>query len=296
MLRALGGVERSLTVVVSIAYEGERGGDSEQRITGEGVSDLRRSLEVLGHRQGPLARALRRPLTIERLGRHPLGNLAIASAAAALGDYGEASMWLGEQLDIDAAVLPATTEPVRREIELVNRGGLGQAAGGPARTLRFVGDQIRSPDLAVAAIEKAEWTLLAPGDLYRSVLATAAVPDLIAALRRTSARVVWIANLEPDRDEPANTTATNHLEALRSHGVRVDALLHDPSSALKVDPAALARYGVESIVHPLRSARRGAVHGPKELRAALDALMEPDAAGRPAAHRDSGRSGAIRRR
>jgi uncharacterized cofD-like protein len=287
-----------LTVIVSIAYEGERGDEPEQRLKGEVVGDLRRSLETLSREPDPLLRALRRPLTIERLGRHPLGNLAIASAAAALGDYGQASLWLGEQLGIEAAVLPATTEPVRREIEWVRRSDHDPAAGAPAlplRTLRFVGERIESPRPAVAAIKQARWALLAPGDIYRSVLATAAVPDIAAALRSTPARVVWIANLEPDPQEPANLTALDHLEIIRSHNVRVDAVLHDPAAALKCDPAELERRGVESVSRPLHSTRSHATHDPKQLRSALADLIEPDPTQGPDGQREAGRSGPIRR-
>jgi uncharacterized cofD-like protein len=298
VLRALGAIKRPLTVVVSIAYEGERGDNPEQRLKGEGVGDLRRSLEALSREPGPLVRALRRPLTIERLGRHPLGNLAIASAAAALGDYGEASTWLGEQLGIEATVLPATTEPVRREIERVPGSGPDEA-GGPGRPLsmlRFVGVAIQSPRQAIAAVEQAELVLLAPGDLYRSVLATAAVPDIAAALRRTSARVVWIANLEPDPDERGNPTAMDHLELIRSHDVRIDAVLHDPSAALTCDPAELERSRVELVSRPLRSTRSRATHDPQKLGSALGALIEAASTrGRAGAH-DAPGSAPIRRR
>jgi len=291
-------MKRPLTVVVSIAYEGERGDEPEQRLKGEGVGDLRHSLEALSREPGPLLRALRRPLTIERLGRHPLGNLAIASAAAALGDYGQASLWLGEQLGIEAAVLPATTEPVRREIERVPRSAPGQPTGGPGpplRMLRFVGDSIESPRPAIVAIKRARWALLAPGDLYRGVLATAAVPDIAAALRGTSASVVWIANLEAEPDEPADLTAMDHLELLRSHGVRVDTVLHDPSAALKCDPAELERRGVELVSRPFRSTEGRATHDPNQLRSALAALIEPVPTWGPASDREAGRSGPTRR-
>ena len=61
-------------------------------------------------------------MTIERLGRQPLGNLMIGSVARAFGDYGTATKWLGEKLGVAGAVLPATTQPVLREIEPAGRG------------------------------------------------------------------------------------------------------------------------------------------------------------------------------
>jgi uncharacterized cofD-like protein len=275
VLSALRGTDIGLTVIVSIADDGERGGDRQQRLTGAGVDELRRSLEALSG-EGALLRAIRRPLTVEQLGRHRLGNLALASAAAAFGDYSRASIWLGEQLGIDGAVLPATIEPTRHETEVVDRGSMFKPARGRrrrVRKLRFAGEPPRSPDAAIAAIEEAAWVLLAPGALYRSVLPTAAVPDLRAALMRTSARVVWIANLEPDPLDASNLTAIEHLLVLRMHGVRVDAVLHDESATLKFDPAELAGNGAESMSRALCSRTDPALHEPEQLRMALSPML-----------------------
>jgi 2-phospho-L-lactate transferase/gluconeogenesis factor (CofD/UPF0052 family) len=244
VLLALRRAGRRLTAIVSIAREADD--DSPPRVTGGEVGDLRRSLEVLGDEEVALLRAIRRPLRVEGLGRHPLGNLALAAAADALGDYGQASIWLGEQLGIDGAVLPATVEPERAE----------------------------SPEDATAAIMQARWVLLAPGALYRSVLSTSAVPDLAAALRSTSARVVWIANLEPDPREAPNLSGIEHLGLLRRHHVRVDVVLYDPSAPLAFDPVELERTGVEPVSRPLHNADDPGVHDPERLRSALVELFD----------------------
>jgi uncharacterized cofD-like protein len=276
VLRALRGEDITPTVIVSIAYEGASGGDAQHRLAGASVDDLRRSLEVLTDEEGALLRAIRRPRSLEGLGRHPLGNLLIASAAAAFDDYSRASAWLGEQLGVAGAVLPATIEPVRREIKPAEEGEAGADAGDPGQgvsRLGFLGDNVKSPDAAVAAINDARWVLLAPGPLYRSVLSSAAVPDLARALKATRARVLWIANLEPDPAEAANLTAIDHLLALRAHGVRVDVVLHDPSATLRFDPSELTSYGVESVPRELRSSANPARHDPERLRSVLRGLI-----------------------
>jgi uncharacterized cofD-like protein len=201
------------------------------------------------------------------MGRHPLGNLVLASVASAFGDYGRASAWLGEQLGISGAVLPATKEPVRVQI-----APIAARSGAPEHKLlrvRFTGDDLESPDAAIAAIQRARWAVLAPGSLYRSVLSTVAVPDLVSALRSTAARVLWIANLAPDPLESPGTGAIDHLLALRLHGIRVDAAMHDPSATLALDPADLSRYEVESLPRKLRSAGDPALHDVTGLRRAL---------------------------
>lgn len=275
VLRAIRGADKHVTVIVSIAHESRRDDDLRERVTGAGVGDLRRSLETLSGEDGALARAIRRPLTVESLGRHPLGDLTLASAASALGDYAQASTWLGEQLGIDGTVLPATIEPVRRQIDLAEQTATVEWSAGSGRAvkrLRFAGERTRSPEAAVAAIANADWVLLAPGALFRDVLATAAVPELAAALSRTPARVVWIANLEPEA-ETADMTATDHLRVLRLHGIRVDLMLYDAAAGLKSDPGELANLGVESISKTLRSVTDSSTHDPEQLRSALAALI-----------------------
>jgi uncharacterized cofD-like protein len=275
-MRALRGDDSRLTVIVSIAHEGQHGADARHRRTGAAVEDLRRSLEAMAGEEGALLRAIKRPLTIERLGRYPLGSLVIAAVAEAFGDYGRASTWLGEQLDIGGAVLPATVEPVQLRIESVAEMSTGASSRGSEHRLsrlRFVGERAESPDAAVAAIEHAQWVVLAPGSLYRSVLATAAVPDLVAALRSTQARVLWIPNLAPDSREAANMIAIDHLLALRLHGIRFDAVMHDPSATLGFDAAELTSYGVESVPRELRHTANPAMHDPEQLRLALRGLI-----------------------
>jgi uncharacterized cofD-like protein len=276
VLKALREEDCRLTVIVSIAYEGQHGGDGRHRLTGAAVEDLRRSLEELTGQEGALLRAIKRPLTVEGLGRHPLGNLVIASVAEAFGDYGRASTWLGEQLGIGGAVLPATVEPVQLEIESSEQVPTAESPGAPEpklSRLRFVGEHAKSPDAAVDAIRHARWVLLAPGSLYRSLLPPAGVPDLVSALKSTPARILWIANLEPDSREAATMTAIDHLLALQLQGIRIDAVMHDPSAALRFDPTELTSYGVQSISRELRGRADPAVHDPGKLRLALRELI-----------------------
>jgi uncharacterized cofD-like protein len=268
VLEALRDQDTDLTVIVSIANDQT----SQELPSPRAVEDLRRSLEALTGEEGALLRAIRRPLTIGRLGEEPLGNLVLGSVASAFGDYGTASKWLGEKLGVAGAVLPATTQPVPREIEPVGEGSTDMS-GHELKRLRFAAEQIETPAAVISAIDEAQWVLLAPGSLYRSVLSTAAVPEVASALSRTAGEVVWIASAAPDSRESADTAGVDHLAALRLHGVRADTVLHDPSAALRFDDAVLASYGVRSVARPLRSRRDGALHDPARLRTALEEMI-----------------------
>jgi uncharacterized cofD-like protein len=276
VLQALRDEASDLTVIVSIAHEVGQVADPGQRVDSRTVEDLRRSLELLTGGEGALLRAIRRPVSIERLERQPLGNLVLGSLAFAFGDYGSASVWLGEQLGIAGAVLPATTQPLPRDIETVQAASTSAASGPPGdwiKRLRLNSEDAQTPAPALAAIKQARWVLLAPGSLYQSVLSTAAVPPVAAALARTRARVLWIANLEAGDRETVNMSAIDHLRAFTSHGVRVDAVLHDPSAQLRFDASELESHGVRSIERVVRGKGDRAVHDPERLRATLRELI-----------------------
>jgi uncharacterized cofD-like protein len=267
VLRALRDEDVSVTAIVGLAEDALPGADPGLQVSGPGVEDLRRSLEALTSEEGALLRAIRRPLSVGPVGRHPLGNLVLASVASAFGDYGRASTWLGEQLGTSGAVIPATKEPVG-----VQTAPVVASAGATERRLRrvrFAGGAVESPDAAINAIQRAQWAVLAPGSLYRSLISTAAVPDLASALSSTAARVLWIANLAPDPLDAPGTVAIDHLLALRLHGIRVDAAMHDPAAAFPLDSAELRRYGVEPLAGTLRSTDDPAVHDVDGLRRAL---------------------------
>jgi uncharacterized cofD-like protein len=281
VLRALSADDVELDVIVTIADDGGSSGALRRRREGPAVGDLRRSLLALTDDEVVLAQAFARPVTINRLGRHPLGNLVIRSVADAFGDLTEATQWLGEQLGIVGRVLPATAEAVSLIADAGDVLLHGESAIGAATQdighLRFSPERPAVPAAVLEAIARAEWVLLAPGSLFTSTLAASAIPDVAAALRSTPARILWIPNLEPDERETAGMTAADHLAAVRRHGVRIDGVLYDPAAKLRFKSERLERRGLVAWPYPLRGEHSG-VHDPRLLRAALGEVLGDRAA------------------
>jgi uncharacterized cofD-like protein len=264
-----------LTAVVTIADDGGSSGELRRRCGGPAVGDLRRALIALAHDDAPLARALERPVTVEHLGRHPLGNVVIRALIDVFGDLERGIAWLAAELGLHAQVLPATVAPLSLRGQAGRQVLEGECAIGTSptliRRLRFVPERPAVSEAALAAVAASDLVLLGPGSLFTSVLAVCALPDMLAALAATAARVAWICNLQAEPGATANMSARRHLSVLRRHGVRVDAVLYDPESELAFAPGELARQGVDGLPFPLQTARRG-VHDPELLRAALTEL------------------------
>ncbi len=276
VLAALRDAPVELTAIVTTADDGGSSGDLRRRFGGPAVGDLGRSLIALSDGTNLLATVMSRPLET-RYGRHPVGDLLIQSLMDSLGDLEASSRWLGQWLGISGSVLPATVEPVRLLADTGDRLIAGESAIGdavePILRLRFDPQWPRTPLAAVEAIQAADWVLLAPGSLYTSTLATSALPQIVPAIARTAARVLWLCNLEPEQRETAGMSAEDHLSAIRGHGVRVDDVLYDPGAELHFDAAALARNRITGFALPLQAAGRAA-HDPHLLGTALESLFE----------------------
>jgi len=276
VLRALRDRSGGVTAIVAVSDDGGSSGELRRRREGPAVGDLRRALISLADEDLALAHALARSVSIDHLGTHPLGNLIVAALAEFFGDVEQATAWVGTHLRLSGRVLPVSNESVTLLADAGDVVIYGERAIRTAQMriqrLRFSPQRPTVPAAALQAIERADLVLLGPGSLFTSVLAAAAVPDVATALARTAAHVVWICNLEPEPIETAGMSACDHLEALRAHGVRVDAVLYDPAAELHFGPRQLDGRGLEAIPRLIRGRQPG-VHDPVLLRAALSELL-----------------------
>jgi uncharacterized cofD-like protein len=276
VLRALRGHDLDLTVIVTVADDGGSSGELRRRWGGPAVGDMRRSLIALTREDDRVGQALAAPVTIARFGRHPLGNLVLVALNRAFGNLETASEWLGGELGLSARVLPATAQPVSLVATAAGALIRGESAIGAARggigTLGFDPAQPAVPSHVIDAIDGADYVLLAPGSLFTSVLAVGALPGIRSALARTEATVIWICNLEPQIPETAGLAASDHLLALRRHGLRIDYVLYDPAAALHFTPSQLAALDLPGLPRPLMSTNPGR-HDPALLSAALRELF-----------------------
>jgi uncharacterized cofD-like protein len=275
VLEALQDAPVELTAIVTTADDGGSSGDLRRRFGGPAVGDLRRSLIALSDGTNVLASVMSQQLETG-YGRHPVGNLLIQSLADSLGDLEASTRWLGRWLGISGCVLPASVEPVGLLADTGDHVIAGESAIGDTTNrilrLHFDPQWPRTPSAVVQAILAADWVLLAPGSLYTSTLATSALPNIVLALARTSGRVLWMCNLEPEEAETSEMTAEDHLSALRNHGVRVDDVLYDPGAKLHFTPPTLARNRIAGFAWPLQAGSR-AVHDPRLLGVALESLF-----------------------
>lgn len=222
------------TAVVTVADDGGSSGRLRRDLGIIAPGDLRMALLALAGNDD-VAALLAHRFERGELRGHALGNLALVALAERCGgDFVAALEQACRLLACHGRVLPATTVPVQLKARVS-----GAQVDGQARVTRATGRVERvwlepeSPPAtpqAVAAIAGAELVVLGPGSLFTSVVAAALVPEIQAALRRTAARIVYVANITTQPGETSGLDAADHVDALLAHvpGLRLDAVVvHD---------------------------------------------------------------------
>jgi len=272
-LRASAPWAANVTAVVSTADDGGSTGRLRESWDVPALGDVRRCLAALADPNDVWTRVLERRFDAGELSGHAVGNLVLLALIEELGDLQSACDEVARAYRIDerrARVVPVTDDaivlhgrtlegtPVVGQVAVAETEGLDEVWVDPPGTA--------ASTLAIEAIQRADLVLLGPGSLFTSVLAAVVVGDLRRALADATAPVVYLANLRADATEARGYDVATHVETLRRHGVRPDAVL--------VHPGSIPRGPLEGkLVEADVAADGGLVHDPAKLAKALQALL-----------------------
>jgi uncharacterized cofD-like protein len=276
VLRAARQYAGTITGVVSVADDGGSSGRLRRDFGVPAPGDLRRCLVALAGSDTVWRDAFEHRFGGGELGGHALGNLVIVGLTETLGDFTAALEEAGRLLRAVGRVLPATTDPVVLKADVEGEAVEGQVAvqnsRGRIRHVELVPGDAAAPPEAVAAIERADQVILAPGSLYTSLLPVLCVRDLRAAVGSARGQVIQVSNLRPQHPETAGLDATDHLRAVLEHGGRVDTFLYQDAGTLEADDATIRSWEVEPAQGDV-AREDGLLHDPAKLATALRPLL-----------------------
>ncbi len=294
LLRGLREHTSQLTAVVAVSDDGGSTGRLRAAFGMPAPGDLTDCLAALATDEAALGRLLQ--YRFERGGElsgHTFGNVLIATLNEIEGDFGDASRSLNRLLELQGAVWPATPHPVTLRVTkadgtVVDGESAVRAVPGASARLELLPNDAEPMPEAVRAIAHADLVVLGPGSLFTSTLPPLMVAGVAEALRTTTARIVYVANLMTEAGETDGFDLWRHLETVRAHlGRWPDVVLGNRTD---IDEARLAAYasegaapvafdtvrsdaaGMTAITAPLLGAGRHAQHDPVALAAALAAL------------------------
>ena len=150
---------------------------------------------------------------------HSFGNILLTALEKVTGSFTEAVATASEILRVNGMVIPATLDDVRLKMEwpdvsLMLKGerviDANYFSHDPRRAhLSLTPNPVANP-MAIAAINKADLVVIAPGDLYTSLGPLLVIDGIGDALRNTSALKLYVANLVTKDGQTSGFTVSDH--------------------------------------------------------------------------------------
>jgi uncharacterized cofD-like protein len=252
------------TAVVTVADDGGSSGRLRRELGIAPPGDVRNCLVALASRRRLAEVFSYRFEEGADLRDHSVGNLIIAALVDMAGGFCEGVEQAGRFLRIKGRVLPAAAE----SLTLVVRDADGTLTRGestrrePTSAIARVAvepEGMAAPPGVVAAIERADVVVLAPGSLFTSTLPALLGGGVREALARFPGPVVYASNVMTQPGETTGFSVSDHLRAIADHlgPVVTDVLVHADAlpqgsvgayhavgaEPVRIDREAIARLG-----------------------------------------------------
>ncbi|PYE54478.1 gluconeogenesis factor YvcK family protein [Deinococcus yavapaiensis] len=214
----------NITAVVTVSDDGGSSGRLRQALGMIAPGDLTDCYAALSDSPVLARLLLHRFERGEGISGHTFGNLMLATLSEEQGGLANAMTDVHEVLRVRGRVYPST--PVSTTLVAHLEGGetvRGESRLHVERAGRRVERMSLDPPNAgalpevIAAIEHADLVVIGPGSLFTSLIPAVLVPDVAAALRRTSARVVYVANIMSEPGETDGIDLEGHERLLAEH-------------------------------------------------------------------------------
>jgi uncharacterized cofD-like protein len=187
-----------------------------------------------------------------RLKGHNAGNMLLTMLSRYTGSFPTGVRALAEILDAQGTILPVTLVKATLVAELTDGSRiLGESAidiprGNQREKIRDVylvphhHDAIAVYPPVVEAIEKADYIVLGPGDLFTSIIPNLVVPGVKEALQQTQAPLIYVINIMTKFGETHTYKARDFVATLeKCIGRQLDSIIYNTA---KPDHALLKQY------------------------------------------------------
>jgi uncharacterized cofD-like protein len=238
-LRRIDGID--ITAVVSMVDSGGSTGRLRDELGILPPGDVLKCVLALSPQQDTARNLLlKRFQKDRRLAGHNAGNMLLTMLSQYTGSFSSGIQALAEILDVEGRILPVTMDQATLVAELTDGTRIfGERAidiprGDQREKIRDVFlvphhcDAIHVYPPVIEAINKADFILLGPGDLFTSIIPNLIVPEVAHAIESSGARLVYIINIMTKFGETHNFSGIDFVERLESFIRRpLDAIVYN---------------------------------------------------------------------
>jgi len=238
-LRDLEGID--ITAIVSMTDNGGSTGRLRSELGVLPPGDILKCLIALSpHRDSAEKILLERFQTDGRLYGHNAGNLLLAMLSKYAAGFPEVIEAFSEILDIRGTILPVSLDHAVLVAELTDRTRIygENVINKPQNSTRekiediFLvpqhGDAISVYPPVIKAINRADYIIIGPGDMFTSIIPNLIVPGVKEALNKTNAIILYIMNIMTTFGETHHFTAYDFVKKLEEFlGKTMDGIIYN---------------------------------------------------------------------
>lgn len=250
LLSALRNHTTNLTALVNMADDGGSTGVLRDELGVLPPGDVRQCLVALSAAPEEVRELFNFRFPKGTFRGHSFGNLFLSAVEKMTADFNQAVRMAGEVLQINGRVLPITLDPCelicqigKKKIKGQRKIELSTFPAGTRPRLSFKKPAHINPQ-AKAAIIAADLVVIAPGNLYASIMPALLVEGASEALRATNAKVAYVSNLVNKPNHTQDFTVQDYadeIERFVGQGV-LDYVLYNTDAP---SPRQLKRYALE---------------------------------------------------
>lgn len=210
-----------VTTVITVSDNGSSTGVLKQELDIPAVGDVGKVLISMANVDEDFLKLLRYRFSKDgSLYNHPVRNIMLAALIDLKGSLSEATGYMCRLLNVKGTVLPLTEE----KVELVGKNGRHEYFGQVAvsrnvKNIRKL-DYDHSIHISEKVIEKigeADLIVFSPGSLYTSILPHLLSRDVLKALTRARAPIMYVCNIVTQPGETDGYTVGDHLHVLNRY-------------------------------------------------------------------------------
>ena len=213
-----------ITAIVSVCDDGSSTGILREEFNIPAVGDVRKVLVALSETE-PLVQELfnYRFNTTSDLNGHTVGNLLLTACEEISGNLSEGIESLSKVLNLKGKVVPLTED----NVTLVGEMEDGSIIEGEHHiTLRksehkikriYYKEEPTPTKEAIDAIKEADLIVLSMGSLFTSIIPNLICKDILDAIDKSKAKIMYVCNMMTQPGETDNFTVTDHVDMLNKY-------------------------------------------------------------------------------
>ena len=222
LLRGLKQYPIDITAIVSVCDDGKSTGRLREEFNIPAVGDIRQVLVALSETEPLFGKLLNyRFNTTSDLNGHALGNLLLTAMQEVAGNMSDGIESIGKVLNLKGTVLPLTEE----NVTLVGRMKDGSIIEGEhhiTESHQVIKEvyYLKEPKVcpkALKAVREADLVILSMGSLFTSIIPNLICEEMIEALAKTNAKIMYVCNMMTQPGETDDFKASDHVKLLNHY-------------------------------------------------------------------------------